>query len=46
MAFTPRNKFINDIDVKVRDVKIQRVCATKILGVQIDAQLAWKTHIE
>ena len=46
MVFTPRNKFINDIDVKIHNVQIQRVYATKFLGVQIDAQLTWKTHIE
>ena len=46
MVFTHRNKLINDIDVKIHDVHIPRVYATKFLGVQIDAQLTWKTHIE
>ena len=46
MVFTPRNKLINDIDVKIHNVQIQRVYATKFLGVQIDAELTWKTHIE
>ena len=46
MVFTPRNRLINDIDVKIHDVQIQRVYATNFLGVQIDAQLTWKTHIE
>ena len=46
MVFTPRNELINDIDVKIYNVQIQRVYATKFLGVQIDAQLTWKTHIE
>ena len=46
MVFTPRNKLINDIDVKIHNVQIQRVYATTFLGVQIDAQLTWKTHIE
>ena len=46
MVFTPRNRLINDIDVKIHDVQIQRVYATKFLGVQIDAQLTWKTHID
>ena len=45
MVFTPRNKLINHIDVKIHDAQIQRVYATKFL-VQIDAQLTWKTHIE
>ena len=46
MVFTHRNKLINDIDVKIHDVHIPRVYATNFLGVQIDAQLTWKTHIE
>ena len=29
MVFTPRNKLINDIDVKINDVQKQRVYATK-----------------
>ena len=29
MVFTPRNKLINDIDVKIHDVQIQRVYTTK-----------------
>ena len=29
--FTPRNKLINDIDVKIHNVQIQRVYATKFL---------------
>ena len=46
MIFTPRNKLIDDIDVKILDVEIQRVYVTKFLGVQIDSQLTWKKHIE
>ena len=46
MIFTPRNKLIDDIDVKILDVQIQRVYVTKFLGVQIDSQLIWKKHIE
>ena len=46
MVLTPRNKLINNIDVKIHDVQIQRVYAAKFLGVQIDAQLTWKTHTE
>ena len=46
MVFTPRNKLINDLDVKIHNDEIQRVYATIYLGVQIDAQLTWKTHIE
>ena len=46
MIFTPRNILIDDIDVKILDVQIQRVYVTKFLGVQIDSQLTWKKHIE
>ena len=46
MVFTPRNKLINDTDVKIHNVPIQRVYANKFLRVQIDAQLTWKTHTE
>ena len=46
MIVTPRNKPIDDIDVKILDVQIQRVYVTKFLGVQIDSQLTWKKHIE
>ena len=46
MVFTPRNRLIDDIVVKIHRVQIQRVYATKFLGVQIDSQLTWKTHIE
>ena len=46
MVFTPRNRVIDDIDVKIQGIQIQRVYATKFVGVQIDSQLTWKTHIE
>ena len=45
MVFIPRNTLINDVYVKVHVVQIQMVYATKFLGIQIDAQLTWKTHI-
>ena len=46
MIFTSRNKCMNDVDIRINNVKIERVYATKFLGVQIDAQLTWKKHIE
>ena len=46
MIFTPKNKVIDDIEVKIHDVQIQRVYTTKFLGVQIDSKLTWKMHIE
>ena len=46
MVFTPKNKLIDDIEVKIHDVPIQRVYTAKFLGVQIDSKLTWKMHIE
>ena len=46
MIFTSRNKCMNDVDIRINNVKVERVYATKFLGVQIDAQLTWKKHIE
>ena len=37
---------MNDVDIRFNNVKIERVYATKFLGVQIDAQLTWKKYIE
>ena len=45
MFFTPRNRVIGDIVVKIQEVQIQRVNATKCLGVQIDSRLTWRIHI-
>ena len=36
MIFTPRNKIVHDIDVKIHGVSVERVYATKFLGVIID----------
>ena len=41
MIFTPRNKTVHDIDVKKHSVNIERVYATKFLGVIIDSKLTW-----
>ena len=46
MVFTPRNKIVNDVNIMIHNEKIERVYTTKFLGVQIDAQLNWKRHIE
>ena len=46
MVFTPRNKVVNDIDICINDVPIERVYVTKFLGIQIDSQLNWKKHID
>ena len=42
MIFTPRNKRVNYIGIKLYGTRIQRVYFTKFLGVQIDAHLTWK----
>ena len=46
MIFTPRNKFVHDIDVKIHGVSVERVSATTFLGVIIDSKLTWKPHVE
>ena len=46
IVFTPRNKIVNDIDICINGVCIERVNVTKILGIQIDSQLNWKKHID
>ena len=46
MIFLPKNKRANDIDIKIYGIRIQRVYVTKFLGVQIDAHLTWKSHID
>ena len=46
MIFTARNKTATDLDIKINEVRIERVYETKFLGVLVDSQLAWKQHIE
>ena len=46
MIFLPRNKRANDIDIKIYGTIIQRVYVTKFLGVQIDAHLTCRSHID
>ena len=46
MVFTPWNKDIKDMDIKINNECIERVYHTKVLGVQLDAKLYWKKHIE
>ena len=42
MSFAPRNKCINDADLRINNVSIQGVYVTKILGVVIDSKLIEK----
>ena len=46
MIFTPRNITVHDIDVKIHGVNVERVYATKFLGVIVDSKLTWKPHVE
>ena len=46
MIFTARNKTATDLDIKINEVRIERVYETKFLGVLVDSQLIWKKHIE
>ena len=46
MLFAHRNKCINDADIRINNISIQRVYVTKFLGVLIDSKLNWKNHID
>ena len=46
IVFTPRNKQVENLNIKIQNTNIERVSVTKFLGVMIDAQLSWKCHIE
>ena len=46
MVFTSKNKSVEDLDIRINNIKIDRVYATKFLGVYIDSLLSWKKHIE
>ena len=46
MIFTPRNQAAHDVSIKICSEHISRVYVTNFLGVQIDAKLNWKKHVE
>ena len=46
MIFTPRNKTVHDINVKIHGVSGEGVYATKFLGVIINSKLTRKPHVE
>ena len=46
MVFSPRSRNISNLHLRINSTVIERVYDTKFLGVQIDAQLSWKKHIE
>ena len=46
MVSSPRSRNISNLDVRINNTAVERVHETEFLGVQIDAQLSWKKHIE
>ena len=46
MVFTPSLNKMDDIQIKLDNVIIDRVYVTKFLGVQIDSKLSWNAHID
>ena len=46
MVCAPKNKHVDDLNIKIQNTNIERVSVTKFIGVMIDAQLSWKCHIE
>ena len=46
IIFTPRNKIVENIDIKINNTSIERVYTTKFLDVHIDSQWSWKKHID
>ena len=46
MTFTPRNEIVHDIDVRIHSVSVERVYATKFIGVIIDSKLTCKPRAE
>ena len=50
MVFTPRNKLIDDIEVKIHDVQIQRVYTTKLSGssnwLTVNLENAHRIHMQ
>ena len=46
MVFAPKNKHVDDLNIKIQNTHIERVSVTKFLGVMIDAHLSWIYHIE
>ena len=46
MAFVPKSKPVDDVNIKVRNRNTGRASVTKFLGAMIDAQLQWKCYNE
>ena len=46
ITFKTRRKKIDNIIVKIIDTEVKQVESTKVLGIYIDSNLTWKTHIK
>ena len=46
IIFTGRNRSVPDIEIFIKNNRVERVNTTKFLGVQIDHKLSWKCHID
>ena len=46
IIFKTRRKKIDNIIVKINDTEIKQVESTKFLGIHINSNLTWKTHIK
>ena len=46
IIFTPRNKIVDNIDIKINNTSIERVYTTAFLDIHNDSQLSWKKHID
>ena len=45
IIFTPKNKIVDGIDIKINNTSIERVYDTKFLRVHIESQLSWKSRL-
>lgn len=46
MLFKQKNRFTNNISVKINDLPLEEVSHTKYLGLKIDNKLNWREHIQ
>ena len=46
ITFKTRRKKIDNIIVNINDTEIKKVESTKFLGIYIDSNVTWKTHIK
>ena len=46
MLFHRKQKHIDDVSVIINGTKIERVASFNFLGIMLDENLSWKSHIE